>query len=88
MGIVDALYLAFYSIGMGVLGSLMHRFTLKFYVVGGIIISSTFYMVWILIYSFTGFYNVIFMTICMCVNGFFQATGWPGLVGIFNNWFA
>lgn len=88
MGIVDALYLAFYSIGMGVLGSLMHRFTLKFYVISGILISSVFYMLWMIIYSFTGFYNVVFMTVCMCINGFFQATGWPGLVGIFNNWFA
>jgi len=88
MGIVDALYLAFYSIGMGVLGSLMHRFTLKNYVIGGLIISSLSYMLWIVIYSLTGFYNVVLMTICMCINGFFQATGWPGLVGIFNNWFS
>jgi sugar phosphate permease len=23
----------------------------------------------------------------MSLNGFFQATGWPGLMGIFGNWF-
>ena len=23
----------------------------------------------------------------MSVNGFFQATGWPGIMGIFGNWF-
>jgi len=23
----------------------------------------------------------------MCLNGFFQCTGWPGVVGIMGNWF-
>jgi sugar phosphate permease len=23
----------------------------------------------------------------MCLNGFFQATGWPGMMGVFGNWF-
>jgi sugar phosphate permease len=23
----------------------------------------------------------------MCLNGFFQAAVWPGIIGIFGNWF-
>lgn len=88
IGIVDALYLVFYSLGMAVLGSLMHRFTLKNYVFIGLVVASTSYMLWMVLYAITGFYNVVVMTILMCLNGFFQATGWPGSIGIFSLWFA
>jgi sugar phosphate permease len=88
LGIVDALYLVSYSAGMAVLGSCMHRFTLKIYVIMGLTVASICYMSWMVIYSVTGFYNVVFMTILMCINGFFQATGWPGIMGIFSQWFA
>ena len=44
-------------------------------------------MLWMVIYSVSGFYNVVIMTILMMVNGFFQATGWPGIMGIFSGWF-
>jgi len=23
----------------------------------------------------------------MCINGFFQSTGWPGVMGVIGNWF-
>lgn len=88
LGIVDALYLVFYSTGMAVLGSLMHRFTLKNYVLIGLTVACTSYMLWMVLYSITGFYSVVLMTILMCINGFFQATGWPGIIGIFSLWFA
>lgn len=77
----------FYSFGMVVLGSFMHRFTLRVYVIMGLTVASICYMAWSVIYSATGFYNVVFMTILMCINGFFQATGWPGVIGIFSQWF-
>ena len=27
------------------------------------------------------------MIISIIISGFFQATGWPGIIAIFNNWF-
>jgi sugar phosphate permease len=84
---VDSLYLVAYSSGMIILGSLMHRFSLKYYVVIGLTISSVCYMLWMILYSLTGFFNVVILVILMMINGFFQATGWPGIMGIFSNWF-
>jgi sugar phosphate permease len=87
LGIVDALYLIFYSGGMAILGSQIHRISLKSYIIMGLVLSSCSYMLFAVIYGLTSFYNVVFMTIFMCINGFFQATGWPGMMGIFGNWF-
>ena len=28
------------------------------------------------------------MIIMICFNGFFQSTGWPGLMAIMGNWFS
>ena len=84
---MDALYLVSYSSGMAILGSLIHRFPLKAYVVVGLTIASVSYMIWMVLYSLTGFYNVVIMTVLMMINGFFQAAGWPGIMGIFSNWF-
>jgi sugar phosphate permease len=72
---------------MAILGSFIHKFPLKYYVVVGLTISSTSYMIWMVLYSISGFYNVVIMTILMMINGFFQATGWPGIMGIFSAWF-
>ena len=87
LGIVDALYLVAYCSGMVILGSILHRFPTKYYVIVGLTISSVSYMIWVVIYSITGFFNVVIMTILMISNGFFQATGWPGIMIIFSNWF-
>ena len=87
LGIVDALYLAAYTAGFAIMGSLIHRFSLKSYVVTGLALSSISYMLWVLCYSVTGFYNEIFMICAMTVSGFGQATGWPGIIAILNNWF-
>jgi sugar phosphate permease len=57
LGVVDALYLACYSAGFAIMGSLIHRFSLKYYVIIGLTMSSLSYMIWIVIYATTGFYN-------------------------------
>ena len=72
---------------MFVLGSFLHKISLKTYVIMGLTISSVSFMSWMIFYSLTGFYNVVIMVILMMINGFFQATGWPGTMGIFSNWF-
>lgn len=84
---MDALYLVFYSLGMAILGSFIHRISLKTYIIIGLVLSSCSYMLFAVIYGLSSFYNVVFMTVFMCINGFFQATGWPGMMGIFGNWF-
>ena len=40
-----------------------------------------------LIYVVTNNFSLITLTLCMSLNGFFQSTGWPGVMGIFGNWF-
>lgn len=73
---------------MVVLGSFMHRFSLKSYVLVGLTVATISYMIWAVIYGITNYFNVVIMTILMCLNGFFQATGWPGIMGIFSLWFS
>ena len=65
----------------------MHKVTLKTYVVSGLIISSITYALWPVLLGITGFYSVVLLVICQCVNGFFQATAWPGMVGLFSRFF-
>jgi sugar phosphate permease len=72
---------------MGILGSFIHRISLKTYIIWGLLLASISYMLFSVLFGLTSFFNVIFMTVCMCLNGFFQATGWPGMMGIFGNWF-
>ena len=57
IGIVDALYLAAYTAGFAIMGSLIHLFSLKTYVVVGLALSSLSYMLWMILYSLTGFYS-------------------------------
>ena len=87
LGIVDALYLVSYSLGMAALGSIIHKFSLKNYIAIGLVVASCSYMLFPIIYQLTGFYSEALMTILMCINGFSQATGWPGMMGVFGNWF-
>jgi sugar phosphate permease len=72
---------------MIVLGSLMHKVTLKNYVLLGLLISSLSFALWPVLYGLTGFYSTALMIACQCVNGLFQATGWPGMVGMFSRFF-
>lgn len=60
---------------------------LKYFVVIGMLLSSIFYMSFSLYYLGTKGWNYIFVVFMMCYNGFFQCTGWPGVVTIIGNWF-
>jgi sugar phosphate permease len=72
---------------MAILGSFIHKFTLKDYITLGLIGASFCYMAPAIFYSIFSTFNAVILTIFMCLNGFFQATGWPGSMGIFGNWF-
>lgn len=87
LGIVDALYLVSYSFGMAALGSIIHRVSLKIYIITGLLLASISYMLFPIIFAMTGYFSPVLAAVLMCFNGFFQATGWPGMMGIFGNWF-
>jgi sugar phosphate permease len=87
LGIVDALYLISYSFGMAALGSIIHRVSLKIYIIAGLLLASASYVLFPIIFATTGYFSPALMAVLMCLNGFFQATGWPGMMGIFGNWF-
>jgi len=72
---------------MAALGSFLHKISIKIYVIVGLITSTVFFVLPSLIYVVTGNFSLVTLTICMALNGFFQSTGWPGLMGIFGNWF-
>jgi len=88
LGIVDFLYLICYSLGMIVLGSYIHKISLKLYVVVGLLLSSLNYMLFAFVYSLTSYFSSFLMTVFMCLTGFFHATGWPGNVTIMGHWFS
>jgi len=87
LGVVDFLYVGCYSLGFLILGSWLHNMTLKSYVVMGILVSCVSYMVYPFYFASTHHQGFIILLAFMSFNGFFQATIWPGIMGIFGNWF-
>ena len=69
------------------MGNLIYKVTLKTYIIVGIAASSLSFMMFPLIYSITSISSVPLIAITMSINGLFQATGWPGIMGIFGKWF-
>ncbi len=51
------------------------------------VLAAVFYMMVAFYYQLTGQFNYVLVVVFMCLNGFFQSTGWPGIMGIFGNWF-
>lgn len=72
---------------MATIGNLSTKINLKYFVSIGIILSSIFYMSFSILYCISHVFNYVFVVIMMCLNGYFQCTGWPGVVGIVGNWF-
>ncbi len=72
---------------MAVLGLLIGKISLKWYIIWGMILSSLCYVSFAVYYQFTNVLSYPIMITFMCLNGFFQATGWPGIMGIFGQWF-
>lgn len=72
---------------MATIGNLSSRIGLKYFVGIGMILSAFYYMSFSFSYLFTHSYSYLVLVIGMCFNGFFQSTGWPGVMGIVGNWF-
>lgn len=72
---------------MATLGNLSSKIGLKYFVIIGMVFSSLFYMISSFTYLFSKTFNYPLTVVWMCFNGFFQSTGWPGVMGIVGNWF-
>jgi sugar phosphate permease len=72
---------------MAILGNFISKVSLKWYIIIGMILSSLCYASFAVYYEITGILSYPIITTFMCLNGFFQATGWPGMMGVFGNWF-
>jgi len=87
LGVIDSLYVGFYSTGLLFMGNFIYKVTLKTYIIIGITASSLSFMLYPMIYSITSISSISIIAITMSINGLFQATGWPGIMGIFGKWF-
>jgi sugar phosphate permease len=72
---------------MATIGNMSSRINLKYFIGLGLILSAFCYMSFSFAYLATNSYSFLFIVISMCLNGFFQSTGWPGVMGIVGNWF-
>lgn len=72
---------------MATIGNLVSKINLTYYVAFGMMISSLFYMSFSLIYLVSDYFSFPILAVAMTLNGFFQSTGWPGVMGIMGNWF-
>lgn len=72
---------------MATIGNLSSKFNLKYFVGVGMLLSAVFYMSFSVYNLATHQFSYVLMAVAMCLNGFFQSTGWPGVVGVMGNWF-
>jgi sugar phosphate permease len=72
---------------MMILGNIINKVQLKNFLSLGMVLSSCFFIFISVYFNFAGKFNHVSVIILMSLNGFFQSTGWPGVVGIMGNWF-
>ena len=72
---------------MATLGNLTTYITLRNFIGLGMIISSLFFISIPTFCDLYKGYNQTFVIVVMCFNGFFQSTGWPGIIAVMGNWF-
>jgi sugar phosphate permease len=87
LGIIDTFYLLCYSVGMMTIGNLSSKMNLKYFVTIGMMLATVCYLSFSVLFAIEGTFSYVFLVSMMCFNGFFQSTGWPGVVGIMGNWF-
>lgn len=72
---------------MATIGNLSSKVNLKYFVGIGMLLSAFFYMFFSMTYLIGHTYNYALIVVTMCLNGLFQSTGWPGVMGVVGNWF-
>ena len=87
LGTIDTLYLVSYSLGMASIGNLSSKVNLKYFIGVGMLLSAFFYMSFSLYYLMSHTFSYGLVVVMMSLNGFFQSTGWPGVMTVVGNWF-
>lgn len=72
---------------MATIGNFAKKIPLNFFVGIGMVLATFCYVSFSINFQITGNFSYAMVTVMMCLNGFFQSTGWPGIMGIFGNWF-
>lgn len=72
---------------MAITGNFSSRMNLKYFIGIGMVLASISYMSFSFLFLFSGWLSYPFVVVMMCINGFFQSTGWPGVMGVIGNWF-
>ncbi|RNA18804.1 sugar phosphate exchanger 3 [Brachionus plicatilis] len=87
LGILDATFLAAYSIGLFISGILGDRFDLRLVLFLGMTLSSICMFFFGVLTEWLSIYNKIWYLSFWILNGFAQSTGWPAVVAVMGNWF-
>ena len=72
---------------MATVGNLSAKIPLHYFIGLGMILASLSFMSFAIFYQSTHTFSNVMVIIFMCLNGFFQSTGWPGVIGVMGNWF-
>ena len=86
MGSIDTVFLAFYSIGLFVSGSLGDHYSPKMLLIIAYI-GVTLVITLLSLTSAAGWTSVVFFCFLFAINGALQSVGWPSCTAIFANWF-
>lgn len=72
---------------MATIGNLNGRIPAKYFISLGMFLSALSFMSFAFYYQSTNHFSYPMVAVFMCLNGFFQSTGWPGVMGVVGNWF-
>jgi len=88
LGELDTLFLFAYAIGLFFFGMLGDRVNLKAMLTVGMCGSAILTFLFGYLSAILGVRNLWYYRCIYCLNGLFQATGWPATVAIMGNWFS
>lgn len=83
---MDTSFLAFYSVGLFVSGSLGDHLNPKWLLVGSFMMVTVLTTV-IGVCGLNDWMNIVFLSFLFAVNGAVQSVGWPCVNSVFANWF-
>jgi len=87
LGVLDALFLGAYSIGLFVSGILGDRYDLRLVLTLGMCVSAITVFIFGTLSEWLHLYNKYWYAFLWILNGFAQSTGWPTVVAVMGNWF-
>ena len=85
LGTLDTIYLGFYAIFMFPMGRLAETFNKRYFLFFGMVMTSVFVTLTGLAYYFKS-HSMVYWSSIYALQGVFQSTGWPTVVGIMGNW--